>query len=49
MGNITFVTRIIQKDGTTEVLSDSKAKEIVTKRIHEALTAMNYERKEIHT
>lgn len=49
MGNITFVTRVIQKDGTAEVLPEEKAKEIIAKRAHEALIGMNYERKKVNT
>lgn len=46
MSDIKFITRVIQKSGTAEVLQEEKAKEIITERIHEALTGMNYERKE---
>lgn len=45
MKKIEFITRV-QVNGVKEELSPKKAAEIVKKRIHEALTGMNYEKKE---
>lgn len=44
MKNIEFITRI-QVDGAKEEISPEKAKEIILKRVQEALTGMNYEKK----
>lgn len=42
--NIEFVTRV-QVNGVKEEISPEKAKEIILKRVQEALTGMNYEKK----
>lgn len=42
--NIEFITRV-QVDGVKEEISPEKAKEIILKRVQEALTGMNYEKK----
>lgn len=44
MKNIEFITRV-QVDGVKEEISPEKAKEIILKRVQEALTGMNYEKK----